>query len=240
MSIEEINVNSFCINWLALYIHICSITQHFAFSSYEVMNLSALFDVILCFLTICIYKYSVCYHSHTCRWKMCAETSVNIRVMQNMQIQALHHPRSLLSTHGGLSLEYFKRCGPSTRNIDQSQLCIPQSLPAHSGVSTVTGMSALIRAKGCWSGHPGWLSSQASHYAASRSCLSLSRSCSLRGWIILNHRIRRARLSSRPMTGFEPHTECGFKGQMRYKRTHWSTANQCKIQKQEAGDKKCD
>lgn len=63
---------------------------------------------------------------------------------------------------------------PSTRNIDQSQLRIPQSLPAHSGVSTVTGMSALIRAKGCWSGHPGWLSSQASHYAASRSRLSLS------------------------------------------------------------------
>lgn len=121
----------------------------------------------------------------------------------------------------------------STRNINQSQLRIPQSLPSHSGVSTVTGMSALIRAKGCWSGHPGWLSSQASHYAASRSCLSLSRSCSLRGWIILNHRIRRARLSSRPMTGFEPHTECGFKGQARYKRTHWNTAYQCKIQKQE-------
>lgn len=121
-----------------------------------------------CYFTLCIYKYINIQRTinHTPADKT---SSHNTRKYKHYIIQEL-------STHGEQSLEYFKRRGPrpSTSNVGQSRLRTPWAVPASGGVTTVTALSGLIRVRGCWSRHPGRLSSPLSfsltHFCSSILC----------------------------------------------------------------------
>lgn len=153
------NTEDQCKYFLYHYTFIYVALKRSVFSSYEVINLSALFDVfvVLCLLRICIYKYSVCYLTHLPMKNVCRNINQYPNHAKHANTSTTSSQKSPLDTRWIVSWIFqavWTRGQALEIQTNQSYVYLNQSPPS-SGVSTVTSMSALIRAKGCWSGHPG-------------------------------------------------------------------------------------